>query len=286
MRTHTVTLILLALTLLALPASAQGSGGTPSGPAIPTWATGAYVDSSVTMTLSIGEHWPPPGGASGLGPVDTSDYYTIPQTVVIPLGARPYGFPISIVTPYPFPDIPLQQPPAPGDQFFQCWFEEGILATSNWGRNTLRVWYSNPDAPGSDGNRTSVSPFDMPAARPMNACVLSSMPGMVSNGNTPLGIYLNANASSVCACGLHTPLPTPDMTGVPTRIEDPQLWGIFDVFILKMAAVDYWWYQSVRNDIDWQDPDWMDGLADAYDEMKELVAEDYHHELQAYLSGS
>lgn len=285
MRINLLIISILAIALYASLTAAQGGGGTPSGPAIPTWATGAYTEGSVTMSLSIGEHWPPPGTAP-LGPVYTSDYYTIPETVLIPLGTRPYGYPITLTLPGVFPDLPLQQPPLPSDEFFQCWFEAGILATKNWGENTLRIWYTNPNQQTPEQIRTVVSPLAMPGARPMNACMLNVMPGLVTNGNTPLGIYLNANASSICNCGLHTPIPAPDMSGVPDRTQDPTLWGIYDVFVLKMAAVDYWWYESIRNDTDWQDITWMDGLADAYDEMKELVAEDYHQELEDYLYGS
>lgn len=283
MKINSVLIACLTIIISAVNVLAQGGGGTPSPDPIPSWATGAYDDVSVTMTLSIGEHWPPPGTAP-LGPVYDSDFYSIPQSVSIPLGCRPGGYRISISTPK-FPELSLSNPPDSVDECFQNWYEAAILSTVRFGHSVLVIYetYTGSETQAQVRARVT-SPYDLPPARPVPACVLLyGHPGVDTNSTLYQAV---AGVGSGCNCGTHSPIAAVDISGIPDRTEAPDLWGIYDDYILKMAAIDYHWYEQMDEEIDWSDADWIDDLAEAYDEMTTLVVNDFLTDLEDYYWGS
>lgn len=280
MRIMTSLISLATIALGATNVLAQGSGGTPSPDPIPSWATGAYNDSdtALRMTLSIGEHWPPPGTAP-LGPVYTSDYYTIPEDVDVPIGARPGGYRLYIGAEDRFPAPPLQVPPTPIDSCLELFFQLKVQSTTGIGHYGIISLINQSGLLNREQMRDSISPLGLSHERPVPPCLLvGAHPGV--DTSSPAFTSVVGSHGSGCYClGPPESSTSPDMTGVPDRTEDPELWAIYDRFILKVAAVDYWWCVQISDEVDWNDPNWFAGLADANAELHTLVENDYITEL-------
>lgn len=270
-----ITLVFIAA-LVALASTALGQVPAPT--PIPTWATGAYVDSSITHSVTIGTHWPPPG-ESPLGPIDTSDYYVVPVTILVPIGANPGGFPIRLSV--SFPAIPLSGTPVGAAALLQCFSGDMGNYFEYSARHIMIFFNDNSGSIPQTEIRSRIDPYDLPPERPVPPClILNGMPGI--DTNSPAYRALTAG----CNCGLHSPLPGIDDSSLPTRATLPELWALYDEYELQFAAISHWWFNQVAYDQDWDNADWFVELEEARQNLFVLARNDFITELIAFYYGS
>lgn len=270
------TALVFIAALVALASTALGQAPAPN--PIPTWATGAYADSAFTHSVTIGEHWPPPG-VSLLGPVDSSEYYVVPVTILVPTGANPGGYPLRIYV--EFPAIPFSSTPSGASALLQC-FSEDMRGYFGYHARRIMIYFDRYSGSTPQNEiRQSIEPYDLPPERPVPPClILNGVPGL--NTNSPAYRALTGG----CSCGLHSPVPGDDFSDLPTRAELPELWSLYDEYELQFAAISHWWFNQVAYDQDWDNADWFVELEEARQNLFILAHNDFITELIEFYYGS